>query len=143
MGGPAARSTRARKSAVQKRNDARPPEVQVISESHHPNFPVGRMVIASPLAVDAAVRQVRKGRVLTMGELRRHLATQFGGDYTCPLTTGIFLRVAAEAAEEEVAAGRSRTTPWWRIVRDDGRMLDKLPGGPDGQARRLRREGRP
>lgn len=99
------------------------------------------MLISSPLEVESIVRGIRKGRTMTMGKLRGTLAARHGADYTCPLTTGIFLRIVAEAAEEERVSGRSRVVPWWRVVRDNGSLNDRLPGGIDEHARRLRAEG--
>lgn len=130
---------KSRLSAVQKRDGARAPEVKRLDQALSPQFPAGAMLIASPLAVAEAVEQVPAGRVIPMGELRARLAEHYGADYTCPLTTGIFLRIAAEAAVEEGEGGRQ--TPYWRVVRDDGRLLDKLPGGAAAQAKLLLAEG--
>lgn len=130
-----------RKSAVQKRDTGRPPVVRTIRTPKGPSFPPGRMLISSPLEVESIVRGIRKGRTMTMGKLRGTLAARHGADYTCPLTTGIFLRIVAEAAEEERVSGRSRVVPWWRVVRDNGSLNDRLPGGIDEHARRLRAEG--
>lgn len=128
------------KSAVDKRDHADPPRVEVQTEGTG-NYPPGRMLISSPLEIDAVVRRIPPGRVLTMGALRDNLARNHKADYTCPLTTGIFLRIVAEATEEEKAGGQLRTAPYWRVVRDDGALLDKLPGGVEAQARRLDEEG--
>jgi hypothetical protein len=57
------------------------------------------------------------------------------------ITTGIFVRIAAEAACEDARAGKSRITPYWRVIRDDGRLFEKLPGGPAAQADHLAAEG--
>jgi len=100
-----------------------------------------RMLIPRPLDVDAAMRAVRKGQVRTMGALRSELARAAGAESACPLCTGIFVRLAAEAAEEDRRAGRARLTPYWRIVRDDGSLNEKFPGGAKSQAARLRKEG--
>ena len=54
------------------------------------------------------------------------------------MTTGIFLRILAEAEEEE---GSATDCPYWRVVRVDGRLIDKLPGGEAEQAKRLGKEG--
>src|ERR1700728_5254835 len=43
---------------------------------------------------------------------------------------------------EDIKAEKSRVTPYRRVVRDDGRLLEKLPGGPSEQARHLEAEGR-
>src|SRR6266850_2892557 len=59
----------------------------------------GRMLVPRPLDVDAEMRRVRKGRLTTVSCLRARLAQRAGADHACPLTTGIFMRIAAEAAE--------------------------------------------
>ena len=134
-----AMARKSRLSAVQKRDGARAPEVKRLDQALSPQFPAGAMLIASPLTVAEAVEQVPAGRVITMGGLRAQLAERYGAEYTCPLTTGIFVRIAAEAAVEEGDGGRQ--TPYWRVVRDDGRLLDKLPGGAAAQAKLLLAEG--
>jgi alkylated DNA nucleotide flippase Atl1 len=101
----------------------------------------GTLLIPKPLDIAAAIRRIPAGRVLTMGQLRTDLARQFGATTTCPLCTGMFVRIAAEASEEAAAPGEEPKTPYWRVVRDDGGLNDKLPGGVEAQARRLRQEG--
>lgn len=103
----------------------------------------GTMLIPRPRDVDALVRKVRKGNVLRLSELREKLAGDAGADYACPLTTGIFLRIVAEAAEEARVEGAGRVTPYWRVVRDDGQLIDKFPGGVEAHAAKLRAEGIP
>jgi len=65
----------------------------------------------------------------------------FHADFTCPLTTGIFIRIAAEAAEEDLSRGEKEITPYWRVIKADGSLNEKLPGGTEAQAARLREEG--
>jgi len=101
----------------------------------------GTMLIPKPLDVDAMIRKVPRGKVITLTEIREKLASAAGADVTCPMVAGMFVRIAAEAAAEEMQAGKSRVTPYWRVVRDDGRLLEKLPGGPTEQARHLEAEG--
>ena len=101
----------------------------------------GKLLVPAPNDVEALVKRIPKGRVMTQGELREELARAAGVEATCPLTTGIFLRLVAEASEEDAAAGKTRVAPWWRVVRDDGRLWDKSPGGIAEQARRLQAEG--
>jgi alkylated DNA nucleotide flippase Atl1 len=104
-------------------------------------FGNGTMLIPTPKLVDALVRRIPKGRLITVGELRRKLAADFGADVACPLTTGIFVRIAAEAAEEDRANGRRRITPYWRVVKDDGSLNPKFPGGEKLQSQCLRDDG--
>jgi hypothetical protein len=128
-----------KRTAVEKRDQAREPEVKVLETAAGTLFPPGRMLIASPLVIAEVVEKIPEGSVLRLSELREGLARRFAADYTCPLTTSMFLRIAADAAEEEGDEGRN--TPYWRVVHDDGRLIDKLPGGAAAQARRLMEEG--
>jgi len=99
------------------------------------------MVIASPREVDALIRTIRKGRVATINDLRAALAKQHQTETACPITTGIFSWIAANAAAEDEAAGRKRITPWWRVLKQGGKLNPKFPGGLAEHARRLRAEG--
>ena len=101
----------------------------------------GKMLIPNPLDVDALVRRVQRGKLATVDQIRERLARDFGADLTCPLTTGIFLRIAAEAAEEDATRGERDITPYWRVIKSDGSLNEKLPGGVEAQAHRLREEG--
>ena len=104
-------------------------------------FGNGMMLIPTPKLVDGIVRQVPRGWLVTVGEIRRKLAADHSADVTCPLTTGIFIRIVAEASEEERANGRKRVAPYWRVIKDDGSLNPKFPGGVGQQARYLRAEG--
>lgn len=102
---------------------------------------VGRMLIPTPRQVDALVRKVPEGWLVTPEQLRVALARTHDAGFTCPLCTGIFLRVAAEAAAEDERAGHAPVTPFWRVVTAAGALNPKFPGGSADQARRLEAEG--
>jgi hypothetical protein len=101
----------------------------------------GTMLIPKPLDVDALIRNAKKGKLITVSEIRSRLARDNKVDVACPLTTGIFIRIAAETAEEDARNGRKRVTPYWRVIRDDGSLNEKFPGGVKAQSRRLKDEG--
>lgn len=101
----------------------------------------GTCAIPAPREVDALIRQVRRGKLTTINELRAAVARRHGATIGCPMTTGIFAWIAAHAAAEDEAAGRKRITPWWRVLKEDGKLNPKFPGGLAEQARRLRAEG--
>lgn len=103
--------------------------------------PKGRMLIPKPLDVDALMRKIPEGKLATVEQIRARLAEDCDADYTCPLTTGIFLRIAAEAAEEDLSAGKQAVTPYWRVIKADGSLNEKFPGGAEAQAARLEEEG--
>lgn len=104
-------------------------------------FGKGKMLIPKPLDVDALMRRIKVGKLATQSMIREKLSRDFGVTTTCPLTTGIFIRIAAEAAEEDLMDGREDITPYWRVVKDDGSLNEKFPGGAKAQAKRLEREG--
>ena len=101
----------------------------------------GIMLIPTALEVDAMIRKIPRGQVCTLAQIRKRLAQWHNVDVTCPLVAGIFLRIVAEAAEEDRLAGKREVTAYWRVVRDDGRLNEKFPGGVEAQARRLKEEG--
>lgn len=101
----------------------------------------GTMGIARPLDVDTVMKTPRKGKLITVKQIMGALSEEYGTDTLCPMTTGIFVRVAAETAEEDLAAGKKRVTPYWRTIKSDGKLNDKYPGGTTAQARKLREEG--
>jgi hypothetical protein len=130
-----------RKSWKEKLHNQDHSKIIEIPERMSKRFGAGTMLIPKPLDVDALIRKTRKGRLLTVSEIRSRLARDNGADITCPLTTGIFVRIVAEAAEEELGNGKKRVTPYWRVIRDDGSLNEKFPGGVKAQARRLKEEG--
>ena len=101
----------------------------------------GTLLIPKPLDVDALVHRVEKGKLITITQIRERLAKDFGGDDTCPLCAGIFLHIAAEVAEEDLSRGATEITPYWRVLKGDGRLNEKFPGGVAAQAARLEEEG--
>jgi hypothetical protein len=101
----------------------------------------GTFVIPAPREVDALMKQVPRGRVVTINELRAALAKKHKVNFACPITTGIFSWIAAHAAAEDEAAGKKRITPFWRTLKVGGEVNPKYPGGVAGVARRLRAEG--
>jgi alkylated DNA nucleotide flippase Atl1 len=132
---------RSRKPWREKMDNPDLPKVVQVPARMRKRMGGGTMVVPSPRDVEAVIRGVRKGRVISVGEIRRFLADKYSVDVTCPLTTGIFIRIAAEAANEAAQEGASRITPYWRVVKDDGSLNPKFPGGVEAQAERLRVEG--
>ena len=104
-------------------------------------FGKGRMVIPRPLDVDALIRRVPEGKLVTVLQLREELARRSKVETACPLCTGIFVRIAAEAAEEDRRSGQKVVTPYWRVLSSEGRLNPKFPGGADSQKKLLAREG--
>jgi hypothetical protein len=104
-------------------------------------FLVGKMLIPKPLDIDALINQVPKGKLATVIQIKDKLARDANANCCCPLTTGIFLRIVAETAEEDLKKGKKGITPYWRVLRADGSLNGRFPGGVQSQAARLKEEG--
>jgi alkylated DNA nucleotide flippase Atl1 len=101
----------------------------------------GTVVIPAPKEVDEIMRKVPKGKVITINEIRSALARRHSATIGCPITTGIFAHIAAQAAEEAAQEGRQRITPYWRTLKTGGVLNEKYPGGIARQRKRLQSEG--
>src|SRR6185503_2022091 len=101
----------------------------------------GIMVIPAPREVDAIMRQVPRGRLTTINEIRAAIVRQHKADFGCPITTGIFAWIAAHAAAEAAAEGRKRITPYWRTLKSGGELNAKYPGGIPALKKSLAAEG--
>lgn len=101
----------------------------------------GTVAIPAPCDVDAIMRQVPRGRLITINEIRAVIAARHGATIGCPITTGIFAWIAAHAAEEAAASGEADITPYWRTLKTGGELNPKYPGGVDGLRERLEAEG--
>ena len=117
------------------------PKVAKVTGAMSRRWGQGTMVVPAPLEVDALMKQVPKGKLITINELRTALATKHRVTFACPLTTGIFSWIAAHAADEAEAAGAKRITPYWRTLKVRGELNPKYPGGIEQVAKRLRAEG--
>jgi hypothetical protein len=101
----------------------------------------GTVAIAAPREVDAIMKLVRRGKLITINEIRGLIAEKHGATIGCPVTTGIFAWIAAHAADEAETDGAKRVTPYWRTLKTGGELNPKYPGGIDGIRVRLEAEG--
>jgi alkylated DNA nucleotide flippase Atl1 len=117
------------------------PRVVEIDQRMSARWGEGTVVIPAPREVDALMRRVPEGKLTTINCLREILASRHGATIACPVTTGIFARIAAEAAAESERDGCADITPYWRTLKSDGEVNAKYPGGCEGQKERLEAEG--
>jgi hypothetical protein len=79
-----------------------------------------KMLISSPEKISEFIFTIPKGSHLSIKELRRGLALKAGADNTCPVTTGIFLRMAIEQHKDD------ENFPYWRVVDEKHPVVKKL-----------------
>jgi hypothetical protein len=136
---------RTRKTWQEKLADSKGlPKVFKIDKNHEKmagRWGSGTCVIPAPLDVDRLMRQVPRGKLTTIDEMRKALARRHGASIACPITTGIFAWIAAHASAEAQTQGKKSTTPFWRTLKSKGELNPKYPGGIADLKRRLRAEG--
>lgn len=93
----------------------------------------GRMLLPCPTTVAAVLKRIPKGKLVTIDLIRAELARQFKVDTTCPFNTKLCLRAIANGPQYKVA--------YWRVLRDNGDLINYYPGGVAGQGALLKEEG--
>lgn len=99
------------------------------------------VVIPAPIEVNEIMKKVPKGKLITMNEIRKALAEKHSATISCPITTGIFAWIAAEASAEASSNGHKSNTPYWRTLKTGGIINEKYPGGVEAQKELLEKEG--
>ncbi len=108
-----------------------PEKIEVV-DKQFADIPAGAsMYIATPEIVDAYIRHIPAGTHTSLQQMRKDLAAEHNAEYSCPVTSGIFLRIVAEAAYEEYIAGKpiKKITPFWRMIDSKSPAAKKLTFG--------------
>lgn len=76
------------------------PKIKIITdEKSIEKYGGSRMYFAPPANYDTVMKQVPEGKLITVGMLRDFFARKAGADFTDPITSGIFVSIAAWASE--------------------------------------------
>jgi len=91
------------------------------------------MFVSTPQIVDAYIRKIPYGQTKTISAMRKEMARRRGCDATCPVSTAIFVRMATEAALEQISEGAdlSAVTPFWRLIDSKEKITKKLDIDPE------------
>jgi len=101
-----------------------------------------KMLIATPEIVRDYMKSIPRGKTRTVKEMREDLAKAHRAKISCPTSSGIFVRIAAEAALDELKAGKAvnKITPFWRLIDPESPAASKLSCGADFVRERLASE---
>lgn len=130
------------KSWTEKMNICKHPVVEVVKKPFA-DIKVGdKMLIPTPEIVEDYIKLIPKGKHVDISTIRKDLAAAYGADITCPLTTGIFIRVVAEAAYESYKAGTplKKIAPFWRVIDERSKTASKLTFGTEFLKAQRRKE---
>ena len=110
-------------------------EYQVkINQKKFADIPAGtKMLVPTPKIVDEYVRNISQGSFVYLKQIRQELARYYHAEMTCPVVTGISLRIISESAFEEYQTDQilDIITPFWRVVDPDSKLASKLACGVD------------
>lgn len=95
------------------------------------------MLVASPKQYELIMGSVPPRKVITLDHIRLYLAKQAHADLTCPITSGMFTNICANASDERI----DNKIAWWRTLKKAGELNEKYPGGIDAQKLLLEIEG--
>ena len=131
-----------KKTWLEKLNEKKQAKIKRI-EFDFADIPAGsNMFIATPKLIDQYIKEIRFGKRIDSKTLRKDLALEHNADYTCPVTTGIFLRIVAEANYEKWQQGEAleEITPFWRVIEPNSALAKKLTFGQDFLLKQIDKE---
>ena len=131
-----------KKTWLDKLNETKEPKLKRI-DIDFADIPAGsNMFIATPKIIDMYIQEIGVGKRIDTKTLRKDLALAHNADYTCPVTTGIFLRIVAEANYEKLQQGKhvKEITPFWRVIEPKSVLAKKLTFGQDFLLQQIEKE---
>lgn len=131
-----------RKTWAEKMNPDMQPKIERTDKAFA-DIPAGaKMLIATPSIVEEYIKHIPKGVHTSLQQMRKDLATEYHAEYTCPVTSGIFLRIVAENAYEEYTNGKplSKIAPFWRMLDRKSPACKKLTFGTEFIEEQWRKE---
>ena len=102
-------------------------EVVKIIEKNFADLKAGeKMLIPSPRSIANYIAKIPYGTEKSVKLMRLELAENANADNTCPLTCGIFLRIAIEVSLEQ-SNGEKPDLSFWRVIDRNSSLIKKLP----------------
>jgi ABC-type uncharacterized transport system ATPase subunit len=131
-----------KKSWLDKLNENKESKIKRI-DIDFADIPAGStMFIATPKLIDQYIKEIGIGKRINIKTIRKDLALAHNADYTCPVTTGIFLRIVTEANYEKLQQGErlEEITPFWRAIEPNSALAKKLTFGQDFLLQQIEKE---
>ena len=121
------------KTWAEKMKGSKAPHIAVIDKPMSGLLPGQKLLVASPELVKDYIAGIPSGTTRTIAAMRDEMARAKGADATCAMSAGIFVRIVAEAALEELRSGRklAQIAPFWRLIDPESATARKLTCGPE------------
>ncbi len=121
------------KTWKQKLEEKKQPKLQVIEKSMAGLRAGDTLFMPTPQLIKQFMEGIPEGQQVSVQQMRQQLAQTHQGDATCPVSTSMFARIVAEAAWEDIQAGKDPTqvTPFWRVIEPNSSIAQKLACGSE------------
>ncbi len=116
-------------------------KIHVITPEWEKKLGKGKILIPNALDIERLINKTQKGELLTNDIIRETLAKEKKVKVTAAIPTGVYLKFIALASEEERPIKGNDVTPYWRVLKPDGTINIKYPGGAERQIALLESEG--
>jgi hypothetical protein len=119
------------KSWQEKFEAKKEPKIKVL-ESDFADIKKGEsMLISTPQEIVEHINKIPAEKNADIAQLRKDLAKKHKADKTCPVTTGIFLRIIAERSLELMSEEKEPLAPFWKVIDPTSPLANKLSCGPE------------
>jgi hypothetical protein len=131
------------KTWKQKLEDSKESKRQVLTKPMAGAPAGGTLLMPTPKLVKAFMDGIPAKQHTSFTQMRRDIAVSEQVDVSCPITTSMAARTVAEAAWEEIQAGKdpSEVTPFWRVIEPGSSIAQKLACGPGFVEAMRKKEG--
>jgi hypothetical protein len=106
---------------------------KVMLSSDFAGVKAGTMLyIGTPQIVADYISKIPAGETCSIEKLRNQIARRNGCTAMCPVSTAIFLRIAADYAIDQMNAGKTpqEVIPFWRVLSSKDKIAKKLKIDP-------------
>jgi len=116
------------KSWTEKMEKPALPEVKTLEHAFADLKENSKMLIPTPRLIEQYLKDSEPGIAINIKQMRADLAAANHADGTCPLTTGIFLRILSEYTNERKMTGVpiKSLAPIWRVLHPKASIWQKL-----------------
>lgn len=116
------------KSAREKLKEKKEPKKVVLGGDFSGIKAGQKMFVATPQIVADYIQKIPYGETRTVERMRKDIAKRRKCDASCPVSTAVFVRIAAEAAIEDMNDGKlpDEVIPFWRLIAGKDKVAKKL-----------------
>lgn len=117
-----------KKTWREKLTSSKPPKTVLLDKDFAGVKAGNWLFIGSPELVSDYINKIPFGETRNIVRLRNEIARQNECTAMCPVSTSMFIRIASEAAIEDMNDGKSpsEVTPFWRLLDSSDKITHKL-----------------